>query len=102
LKFSKSVAGIAAAVALAAGFTHSDNVLDWFNSAVRHYTHAERERGNERGAERSATAARPKEAKEGRRGTLSEREALALYSPSHARTSSRRNGRWRWDWCRPA
>jgi DNA/RNA endonuclease G (NUC1) len=87
LKFSKSVAGIAAAVALAAGFTHSDNVLDWFNSAVRHYTHAERERGNERGAERSATAARPKEAKEGRRGTLSEREALALYSPSQRELS---------------
>jgi len=84
LTFSKSVAAIAAALALAAGFTHTDNVLDWLNAAVRHYTHAERERGNERA---NHTARAPKEAKEGRRGTLSEREALALYSSAQRELS---------------
>jgi endonuclease G len=74
LKFSKLVAGIAAAVALVAGLSQSQSSSDWFRAAVDHYTHAERERGN-------STARAHKEPKEHKRaGTLSEREALALYS----------------------
>lgn len=76
MKFSKFVAGIAAAVALSAGFAQSDNVRDWFRAAVTHYTHGERERGTSTGR----THREPKEHKRG--GTLSEREALALYSPA--------------------
>jgi len=88
LKFSKLVAGIAAAAALAAGFTHSGSVKDWVDAAVKHYTHAERERGGERDTERRTSTARaPREAKEGRRGTLSEREALALYSTAQRELS---------------
>jgi DNA/RNA endonuclease G (NUC1) len=76
LKFSQFAAGIAAAVALAAGFSHSDNVGDWLRAAVNHYTHAERERG-------TTTAKAHKEPKERKRSSaLSEREALALYSPA--------------------
>jgi hypothetical protein len=74
LKFSKLVAGIAAAVALVAGLSQSQSSSDWFRAAVDHYTHAERERG-------TTTARARKEPKEHKRGgTLSEREALALYS----------------------
>ena len=82
MKLSKLVAGIAAAVALSAGFAQSDNVRDWFDSAVKHYTHAERAR--ERGA---ITARAPKEVKEGKRGALNEREALALYSSAQRELS---------------
>jgi len=81
LKFSKLVAGIAAAVALSAGFAQSDSVLDWFRSAVTHYTHAERERN-------APVARNHKEPKEHKRGgALSEREALALYSPAQQEAS---------------
>jgi endonuclease G len=76
LKFSKILAGIAAVIALSAGVVQHDHVGDWFRAAVDHYTHAERERG-------TGTARAPREAKEHKRGgTLSEREALALYSPA--------------------
>jgi DNA/RNA endonuclease G (NUC1) len=74
LKLRQLVAGIAAVVALGAGFAQSNSVEDWFRSALSHYTHAERERN-------APVAKAPKEGKErSRAGTLSEREALALYS----------------------
>ncbi len=61
-------------VALAAGFAQSNSVEEWFRSAVSHYTHAERERS-------APVAKSHKEPKERTRaGSLSEREALALYS----------------------
>jgi endonuclease G len=84
LKFSKFVAGIAAVAALAAGVTQTGSVRDWFDAAVAHYTHAERERG-------TTTARAHKEPKEPkahkRSGSLSEREALALYSPAQQKLS---------------
>lgn len=63
-------------VALGAGFAQSNSVEEWFRSAVSHYTHAERER--ERSAPVAKTHKEPKERT--RAGSLSEREALALYS----------------------
>jgi endonuclease G len=76
LKLRQLVAGIAAALALSAGFAQSNSVLKWFRSAVSHYTHAERERDT--ASTTGRTHKEPKERKRG--GTLSEREALALYS----------------------
>jgi len=74
LKLRQLVAGIAAVVALGAGFAQSNSALEWFRSAVSHYTHAERERN----APVAKTHKEPKERT--RSGSLSEREALALYS----------------------
>lgn len=68
------MAGIAAVVALGAGFTQSRSLEEWFRTAVAHYTHAERERS----APEPRAHKAPKE--RSRSGTLSEREALALYS----------------------
>lgn len=74
MKLRQLIAGIAAVVAMTAGYAQSDSVLAWFHSAASHYTHA--------GRERSAPVARThKEAKpRTHAGALSEREALALYS----------------------
>jgi endonuclease G len=78
LKLRQYVAGLAAVLALAAGFSRSDNVLDWFRTAVAHYTHGERERTASHG---SGKAREPRE----RSRSLSEHEALALYSPAQRR-----------------
>jgi endonuclease G len=69
LKLRHLVAGIAAALALSAGFTQSNSVRDWFRAAETHYTHGER-----------ARTAQKEPKQRSRAGTLSEREALALYS----------------------
>jgi endonuclease G len=74
LKLRQLVAGIAAVVALAAGFAQSNSVEEWFRSAVSHYTHAERERSAPVAKSHKETKERP------RAGSLTEREALALYS----------------------
>lgn len=71
------MAGIAAVVALAAGFAQSGSVLDWFQAALSHYTHAERERG--------AARVHKEPGPRGRAGSLSEHDALALYSRAQQR-----------------
>jgi endonuclease G len=76
LKLRHIVAGIATALALSAGFTQSNSVLDWIRAAESHYTHATRTAQGE-----PRTHKEHKETKgRSRAGTLSEREALALYS----------------------
>ena len=72
------MAGIAAVAALVAGWGQSDNLRDWFRFAVSHYTHAERERGG--GLARTHNEGRKETHARGRAGSLSEHEALALYS----------------------
>lgn len=73
MKLRQFVAGIAAVAALAAGFSQSGHWRDYLQSAVSHYTHAERER--------ASPGSKSHEVKErGRARSLSEREALALYS----------------------
>lgn len=76
MKLRQLVAGLAAVVALSAGLVQSNNVLDWFRTAVSHYTHGERERTASHGGARTHKA--PNE----RSRALSEHEALALYSPA--------------------
>jgi endonuclease G len=73
LKLRHVVAGIATALALSVGFTQSNSVLDWLRAAESHYTHAERTAPREAKVHKE-----PKQ--RSRAGTLSEREALALYS----------------------
>lgn len=71
-----------AVAALVAGWGQSDNLRDWFRFALSHYTHAERERGGTlANAHKEGHKNGHKEAhSRGRAGSLSEHEALALYS----------------------
>ncbi|MDQ2819668.1 MAG: DNA/RNA non-specific endonuclease [Pseudomonadota bacterium] len=79
MKLRPIVAGIATALALSVGFTQSNSVLDWLRAAQEHYSHGTRTAQGEPRAHKEH-----KERKEStgrsRAGTLSEREALALYS----------------------
>jgi endonuclease G len=73
---------VAAVAALAAGFGKSDRLGDWLRAAGAHYTHAEHEHEHEHEHERGHATARAQRAAppHGRAGSLSESEALALYS----------------------